>query len=355
MKKVIIVLILLFVPINVSALGESSKSAIIMNTDNNQVIYEKNAHEPRLIASTTKIMTAVLAIELGNLDEIVTAGEEVLTMYGTSIYIQLNEQMTLRDLIYGLMLRSGNDAAVVIANHIGGTEEKFVTLMNDLAKEIGMTNTTFANPHGLDEETQNYSTAYDLALLSSYANGLEEYKIISGTIKHEVQTIDKSYLWYNRNELLETYEYATGGKTGYTPSAGRTLVTTASKDNSNLTVVTLDDNDMYNNQIELYEYAFNNFTYYKVIDKDTFYLNETLYENKLYINEDFSYMLNNEDEKDIKTTLKISKLENYNNNDKVGEVEITLNGKELKKIDVYVEITKDTWWDKFIDFIIFWN
>ena len=120
------------------AWSDTAKSSLVMDIDSGRVLYEHNADEQRLIASITKIMTAVIAIENGDLDDIVTAGDEVLKMYGTSIYIQKGEQMSLEDLLYGLMLRSGNDAAVVIAKHISGSEEEFVSLMNQKAKEIGM-------------------------------------------------------------------------------------------------------------------------------------------------------------------------------------------------------------------------
>ena len=154
-------------PFTVSA--DTAKSTIVMDLDSGRILYEKNANQKRLIASITKIMTAIVAIEEGDLTEKITVGEEVLSMYGTNIYVEVGEKMKLRDLLYGLLLRSGNDASVVIAKAIAGSEEKFVNLMNKKAQEIGMKNTIFKNPHGLDEETENYSTAYDMALLSKYA------------------------------------------------------------------------------------------------------------------------------------------------------------------------------------------
>lgn len=322
------------------ALSVSGSSAIIMDMDSGRVLYEKNADEPRLIASITKIMTAVLALESGKLNDIVTVGEEVLTMYGSNIYIELNEKMRLEDLVYGLLLRSGNDAAIVIATYIGGSEEEFVKMMNDKAKKIGMTNTVFNNSHGLDEVSQNRSSARDMAKLSSYANTLEEYRKISGTKKYALQGETKSYLWYNRNKLLETYKFATGGKTGYTPRAGRTLVTTATKDFLNLTAVTLNDPDEYTSHENMYEYAFNNYTNYKIIDKNNFYLDKAYFKDDIYINEDFSYPLTNSEKDNIKTIVKITKTKKYKNNDKVGEVVIKLKNKELKRLDVFVKTKK---------------
>jgi D-alanyl-D-alanine carboxypeptidase len=170
-RKIVVFLlsIILFLPNGVYALSLSCRSCILMDIDSGRILYEKDANNPRLIASITKIMTAVLAIESNKLDEIVTIGNEVLTMYGSNIYIEPNEKMKLIDLVYGLMLRSGNDAAIAIATYIAGSEEKFVEMMNNKAKEIGMKNTIFNNSHGLDEKTQNKSTAYDMAILSKYA------------------------------------------------------------------------------------------------------------------------------------------------------------------------------------------
>ena len=217
----IFLFMLFLIPINVFA-SDTSKASIVMDVDSGRILYSHNINEKRLIASITKIMTATVALENGDVNKIITAGDEVLKMYGTNIYIELNERMSLKDLLYGLMLRSGNDAAVVIANGVSGSEEKFVKLMNDKASEIGMRNTTFNNCHGLDEKTENYSTAYDMALLSRYIyNKSSLYRKITSTYKYKLETDQKSYLWYNRNKLLKSYKYCISGKTGYTPRAGK--------------------------------------------------------------------------------------------------------------------------------------
>lgn len=340
MKKIIFVIIflILFIPINVFGLSTTASSAILMDMDSGRILYEKDIHNPRLIASITKIMTAVLAIENANLDDIVTVGEEVLTMYGSNIYIQLGEKMTLRDLLYGLLLRSGNDSAIVIATYIGGNEEKFVEMMNKKAKEIGMINTIYSNSHGLDEVTQNYSTAYDMAILSSYANTLPEYREISGTKKWTTSTENKSYVWHNRNKLLSLYEYATGGKTGYTPSAGRTLVTTATKDNLNLTAVTLNDPNEYISHENMFEYGFNKYKTYLIIDKNYFAIDDNYYKDNIYIKNSFSYPLTDQELEDVSIVIEILKLSDYNNNDKVGEVIVKLDKEEIFRENVYVKV-----------------
>ena len=215
-------------------------SSIIMDIDSGRIFSEKASNEVRLIASTTKIMTAILAIESNRLEDIVTAKEEILSMYGSNIYLEYNENMTLLDLVYGLMLRSGNDASVVIASYVGGNIENFVSMMNKKAKELGLTNTIFSNPNGLDDDTKNYSTAKDLAILYSYAYKNKTFRDIVGTKYYKTTSDLKSYTWKNRNNLLFTYSKANGGKTGYTPLAGRLLVSSASNNDLNLCMVTID-------------------------------------------------------------------------------------------------------------------
>lgn len=335
MKKVLL-LILFLIPINASALENSASSSIIIDLDSGRVLYENNADEVRLIASITKIMTCIIAIEEGDLNKEVTANEEILTMYGTSIYLELGEKMKLIDLLYGLMLRSGNDAAVVIAKEIAGSEEKFVEMMNNKAKELGMTNTSFSNSHGLDEETKNYSTARDMAKLSKYAYKNKIYRKIIGTEEYRVQTDNKSYLWYNRMKLLSNYKYCTGGKNGYTPNAGKTLVTTHKKNDLKITIVTLNDNDEYNNHERLAEYAFNTYSNYNIIDKSDF--NMTINNNKYYVNKSFTYPLTEEEKDNVKV---LASIDDELNNGKVGNITISLNNKILKKIPLYIKEKKE--------------
>lgn len=337
---VFLVLFLVFIsPLDILAVSDTASSTVVMDMDSKRVLYEKNKDERRLIASITKIMTAVVAIENKNLDDVVTVGEEVLPMYGSNIYVEVGEKMTLRDLLYGLLLRSGNDAAVAIANYVGGSEENFVRMMNDKALSLGMKNTVFRNSHGLDEDTQNYSTAYDMALLSSYANTLMEYCEISSSKKWNVSTEVKSYIWNNRNKLLSLYEFATGGKTGYTPKAGRTLVTTASKNSLNLTIVTLNDNNMYETHESLYEYIFSKYKNILLVDNNNFGVDDFFYEDEIYVNNSFSYPLTEKEEKLVKTVIDIYKIDNYKDNDKVGEVSVILNGEKLYKDNIYVSIS----------------
>ena len=338
MKKVLVMLFLFLIPLNTIAeenTFDTAISSIVMDLDSGRVLYENNADEERLIASITKIMTCIIAIEKGDLDSEVEAGDEILKMYGTSIYLELNEKMKLIDLLYGLMLRSGNDASVVIAKAVAGSEEEFVKMMNEKAKEIGMTNTTFSNPHGLDEETKNYSTARDMAILSRYAYKNKTYRKIIGTEEYRVKTDNKSYLWYNRMKLLGDYKYCTGGKNGYTPSAGKTLVTTHKKGNLKITVVTLYDNDEYNNHERLAEYAFDNYSNYDIVDKNDFDL--VIDDNKYYVNKSFSYPLTDSEKDNVKV---LASIDDSINSGKVGNINISLNNKTLKKIPLYIKEEK---------------
>lgn len=323
-------------PIKVYAIDTSARSAILMDTDTNRILYSKNINEQRSVASISKIMTAVIAIESGKMDDIVKVGDEIDKSYGSGIYIEKGEEISLRDLVYGLMLRSGNDASYAIANYVAG--DKFVELMNKKAKEIGMKNTIFNNPNGLDEEEGNYSTAYDMALLTSYAVKLDEYKEIVGTKQHIVKTNKRTYLWINKNKLLFSYEYTTGGKTGFTQRAKRTLVTTASRDELNLVVVTLNDGNDFLDHKRLFEYGFDNYYRQQLLKKGSINLHDKVYYSKynLKINNDYSCVLDNNDKVFLQFDL-------YNEpvTGKTGEVKIIINGETIHKEDIYAEkITK---------------
>ena len=271
-------------------------------------------------------MTAIIAIESNKLDDIVEIGNEIEKAYGSGIYIKQHEHLKLIDLVYGLMLRSGNDAALSIAKYVGGTIEEFVIKMNEKAKELGMKNTTFNNPSGLDEEKGNYSTAYDMSLLISYAIKNETFKKIVGTKKHTLETDMNVYSWTNKNKLLFSYKYTTGGKTGFTEIARRTLVTTASKDNLNLAVVTLNDGNDFLDHKNLFEYGFNNYTNYQILKKGTINIpDEKYYQNKeIYIENNYSYPLKETETNSI--TLKYVIDKNIKEN-QIGKIEVYLGDK----------------------------
>ena len=315
----------------ISVFADSARSSIVIDYDSGRILYEKNPNKKMLVASTTKIMTCIIALENAKLSKEIKVGNEVAKIYGTNIYVEIGEKITVEDLLYGLMLRSGNDAAVVLANNIFNSEEEFVKKMNEKAKEIGMKNTYFENPHGLDDDTKNYSTAYDMALLAKYAFKNKVYRKIVSTKKYNTKSNLKSYEWYNRMSLINDYKYCVGGKNGYTPKAGKTLVSYASKNNMNLIAVTLDDSDCYANHKKLYENIFKLYNNYKIIDKDEFIIDSSLIKNNVYIKKSFSYPLKKNEVDKISTSIHI----NDSKNGKVGEITIKLDSKKIGCIDIF--------------------
>ncbi|MGN1317041.1 MAG: D-alanyl-D-alanine carboxypeptidase family protein [Acutalibacteraceae bacterium] len=252
--------------INVSAQGLSlsAKSAVLINAETNEIVYEKNAYERRGMASTTKIMTSLLAVESDKLDNNVTVKDGDVRVEGTSIGLKAGDRITLRTLVYGMLLESGNDAANVTATAISGSREKFVSLMNKRAKELGMTDTSFKNPSGLTEDG-HYSTAYDMAILGSAAIKNSEFcSICSQTsIRVSYGTPEYERTFSNHNKFLNAFEGAFGIKTGFTKASGRCLVTAAERDGVTLVAVTLSAPDDWNDHKKLMEYGFDKVRVYK--------------------------------------------------------------------------------------------
>ena len=248
------------------------QAGLVMDVLTGKVLYEKNAHSPFEPASTTKIMTAILALEKGNLSDIVVTSEEPLRVDGSRIYLEEGEKLTLEQMLYGMMLNSGNDAAVAIAEHIGGDIESFVKMMNAKAREIGAYHTTFVNPSGLPDEG-HLTTAYDLALISRYALlNLPEFRKIVSTktleIPWQAEEWDRQLI--NLNKLLWNYEGADGVKTGYTSTAGRTLVASATRDGWQLiSVVLKSDANIWSDSMALLDYGFENFEIKNLVGKNS--------------------------------------------------------------------------------------
>ena len=237
------------------AVGTSASSAILMEAESGRVLYEQNAHEERLIASITKLMTALVALESGHdLEETVTVGEACTRAEGSSLYLRPGEEISLKGLLYGVMLRSGNDAALAVAEHCGGSVEEFVGRMNEKAAQLGMVNSHFANPNGLNAEG-HYSSAYDMALLARACLENEALAEIAAT---KSATVDGRVLT-NHNKLLWQYEGCIGLKTGYTEKAGRTLVSAARRGGMTLIAVTLNDPDDWRDHTALLDYGFSTY------------------------------------------------------------------------------------------------
>nr|WP_325178831.1 D-alanyl-D-alanine carboxypeptidase family protein [uncultured Oscillibacter sp.] len=233
------------------AVEVSASAAVLMDMDSGRVLYEQNARSQMLIASTTKILTALVAIRDGNLSDMVKVSREAAYTEGSSMYLKEGEELTLETLLYGLLLCSGNDAAVAVAEHVGGSVEGFVERMNETAMELGMENSSFANPNGLDDE-EHYSTAYDMALLARSAMGNETLVRMAST---RTVTIGGRTMT-NHNKLLRLMDGCLGLKTGYTRAAGRTLVSCAERNGQRLVAVTLQDGNDWADHQSLYDYGF---------------------------------------------------------------------------------------------------
>jgi serine-type D-Ala-D-Ala carboxypeptidase (penicillin-binding protein 5/6) len=335
----------------------SAKGAILIEQHSGRVLYEKNSHTQMRIASITKIMTAILAIESGKLQETVTISNKAAGTEGSSLYLLPGEEVKLEDLIYGLMLRSGNDSAVAIAEHVGGSLDSFVSMMNKKAKDLGMDQTIFSNPHGLDDHENHYSSAYDMALLTRYAMRNNTYAKISGTKSYTATSLSKhgTVTWQNKNRLLtQLYPYCTGGKTGYTQRAKRTLVTTAEKDSLELIAVTINDRNDWNDHMSLYNQAFNDYKLVDIINKEQPpNLLDDFYTGKLLVKNDFMYPLKQEEINEI--VLKIShfnpkKHDKRKNLLKIGDIDIYIKDNQIGNAPLYIkdinETDSENWWDK---------
>lgn len=281
MKK-LLSLLLSFILLNISVFGAepsssaepaaapvhtiSAHSAIVMEKETGRILFEKDAYSQKPMASTTKIMTAIVALEKGDLSSKIEISPTASGVEGSSMYLAQGEIMTLEELLYGLMLASGNDAAVAIAEHFGGVDT-FVGMMNQKAKEIGAVNTNFTNPNGLPDD-KHYSTAYDMALLTAYGMKNPEFakivstktKEISGEGKQIVRTLE------NHNKLLSWYEGCMGVKTGFTEKAGRCLVTAARRNEMTVICVTLNAYDDWKDHAFMLDNAFLKYKMTKVLD-----------------------------------------------------------------------------------------
>ncbi len=235
----------------------SAKSAIVICADTGEIVFEKNPHQKMPMASTTKIMTSILALEYGANEQYLTVTSEMVSVEGSSIGLLPEDKISLKTLVKGMLLESGNDAANSVAHVVGGTMSDFVALMNYKAKEIGMNFTSFETPSGLDGDN-HYSTAFDMALLGAYAIKNPEFRLICSSDKQVVYYGNEPYrrVFTNNNKLLNTYDGAFGIKTGFTKKSGRCLVSAVERDDKTLVAVTLNAPDDWNDHLKMYDYSF---------------------------------------------------------------------------------------------------
>ncbi|WP_127588221.1 D-alanyl-D-alanine carboxypeptidase family protein [Paenibacillus koleovorans] len=246
----------------------AAEAAALIDVQSGRMLYAKAGDKRMRIASLTKIMTAIVAIERGNLSDIVVVSGNAAGKEGSTLYLKQGEEMSLHNMLYGLMLRSGNDAATAIAEHVGGSVEGFAYMMNETAELIGMTGTHFDNPSGLDSET-HFSTANDMARLTAYALRNPAFQDI---VKTKVKTAPNpnepwDYKWSNKNKMLSLFDGADGVKTGYTKLAKRCLVSSATRDGQQLAVVTLNDGEDWADHSKLLNYGFNTYPLADIVNK----------------------------------------------------------------------------------------
>ena len=277
----------LLLPVRVNAI--SAGSAVLMDAKTGRILYEKDPHNRHLIASTTKIMTALIVCEQCNVLDRMRVPKEAVGIEGSSMYLREGEVLTVQELLYGLMLHSGNDAAVALAIYCGGTVEGFVELMNDKARTLGLSNTHFANPNGLDHP-EHYSSAHDLAVLSAYAM---ENPIFSKTVSTKTLTLGQRSM-KNHNKLLWTVEGADGVKTGFTRAAGRVLVSSAVREGRRLIAVTIRDPNDWQDHKALLDQGFRNYQLKQLVSSgqqlgERFVINGTEDSVAVFATADFYY------------------------------------------------------------------
>ena len=338
--------------------GISAESCIVMDVATNQVIYEDGARARMSMASTTKIMTGILAIEMLEPDEIVRITPQMVTVEGSSMGLQTGDEISVRGLLSGLLLESGNDAANAIALHMAKTVPDFAKIMNEKAQKLGMKDTKFVTPSGLDDK-EHLTTAYDMALLASHAMKNELFAEIVSSKKEKVTFVSppKTVTYYNHNRLLSMYDGAIGVKTGFTKKSGRCLVSAAMRDGAKIVAVTLNASSDWNDHKKLLDYGFTQME--KVVLDDSLPQSVDVVSSDktkigIYVNEDASVTL-------IKTDKKLDRVINLprflyadiQKDDRVGEICYYYNGSLIYTADVFaaedarISVRELGFWEKF--------
>ena len=244
------------VPPNDKLPNMTATSAVVIEAKTGHIIYQRGAHRKMFPASTTKMMTLITALEYGNLDEIVTVSNNASGAEGSTLWLEVGEKIPLGDLLSGMMMISGNDAAIAIAEHVDGSVPKFAAHMTKRAKELGAKDTNFTNANGLPDEN-HYTTAYDLAILAAYGYSLDHFEEIVSTKEKIFPWVhDPAHLLRNENQMLWLYQGGNGVKTGYTDAAGRCLISASNRNGVQLIAVVLDSVYMWNDSIALLDYGF---------------------------------------------------------------------------------------------------
>lgn len=309
-----------------------AEAAALIDVDSGRILYSYNGNKEMRIASLTKVMTAIVAITHAKLTDQVTVGRNAYRKEGSSIYLHMGEKMSLNDMLYGLMLRSGNDAATAIAEHVGGSIGGFAYMINSTARMLGMTHSHFVNPHGLDAPN-HYSSAIDMAKLTAYALHNPIFKNIVKTKRIKVPNPNEAwdYTWRNKNKMLSMYDGADGVKTGYTKKAGRCLISSATRNGQQLAVVTLNDPADWVDHQRLLDYGFKYFPQQNIVSQGS-----SIQGYDLYCGESFNYPLADGEQSEIKKKLVIYKKNSLNYRlGSGGKLEVELGSKVIGTVPLY--------------------
>lgn len=343
-----------------------AKSMVVIEADSRRVLNDKNKDERLAMASTTKIMTALVTCKnVKDFDEVVAINDNAVGIEGTSMYLKKGEKLTVKELLYGLMLPSGNDAAMALAYYVGGSEERFVEMMNEQAKELNLQNTHFANPHGLDADG-HYTSAYDLAIITAEALKNDTFKEIVSTknIRVTGSKENEPRFFSNKNKLLKTLEGCTGVKTGFTDNAGRCFVCSCTRDGMTLISVVLNCGPMFEESAKLLNACFEKYKMREIVEPYAQGENIKVSNGEsdfvqTVTKHGFTYPLTDEEFNNIKIVRNQPEILDAPvvKEQKIGEIEIYLDKNLLFKENIYtMENVKSTkYLDKIWEIVDEWN
>ena len=320
----------------------SARSAALYEPETKRFLYLENENERLAMASTTKIMTALLALENLDLKKVIEVPSEAVGIEGSSLYLNEGEILTAESLIYGLMLGSANDAAVALALEISGSLENFSALMNERAAKIGLSDTNFKNPHGLDDK-EHYTTARELALITAEALKNEDFKTISSCYKKEIESSDKTRVLVNHNKLLKSYDGCIGVKTGYTKKSGRSLVSAAERDGLTLIAVTINAPDDWRDHTALLDYGYSLLEKRALAYDGEYSFNLPVIEgekDKVCVsNKGALYKILSKDDTDYDVSVKLDRcaVAPIKKGDKLGEVIFSKNDEEIARLPLLAD------------------
>ena len=322
--------------------GISAKSCALYIPEINEFIYEKSADMRMPMASTTKIMTAIVAVEACDMSEIVEIDERSVNIEGSSAYLKVGDILTMEELIYALLLQSANDAAVAIANHVAGDVDAFSELMNEKAKELALTDTHFTNPHGLDDE-EHYTTARELAVIAGEALSNDALKSAFATYKRTFQTGERVRTYVNHNKLLSLYDDAIGIKTGFTKKSGRCLVGAAERDGLILIAVTLNAPSDWHDHMAMFDYGYENYEKVTLAYEGEYEYSRFVFNsigNKITVsNRDEFSIIRKRNDADISAELKLPSFlyAPISTDEILGKVIFTEGGKYIGEVNLYAK------------------